>query len=209
MGAREERLTGSGSRIAVKDEPDSGAGGESYVPAVGSLIRGLRKQHGLSLKDVASASGLSVSFLSAVERGRSDISVQRLARIAAVFNHDLGSLLGYGARRSIPQPIEATNRMTVDRGDGIDYEVIRIPGTGMELFVSTLAPESRFESSLTHPGFDIAYIVEGEIVLEFNGADYAFAEGDCVMWPGSYSHLVRNDASKPARLVAITTETVY
>jgi transcriptional regulator with XRE-family HTH domain len=183
--------------------------GSYNVPAIGSLIRNLRKQQGLSLNDVASSSGLSPSFLSAVERGQSDISVQRLARVAAAFNHDLGSLLGYGARRSTPQPIEATNRIKIERGEGVDYEVIRIPGTGMEFFVSTLAPGTSFTDPITHPGFDIAYIVEGEIVLEFNSADYHFREGDCVIWPGSYLHLVRNDSKKPARLVAITTETVY
>jgi transcriptional regulator with XRE-family HTH domain len=195
--------------LKVERESDQHDVAEGQVPAVGPLIRGLRKQQGLSLKEVATASGLSVSFLSAVERERSDISVKRLARLAAVFNHDLGSLLGYGTRRSTPQPIEATNRMKIDRGEGVDYEVIRIPGTGMELFVSTLAPKATFAAPLTHPGFDIAYIVEGEIILEFNGAEYSFKQGDCVVWPGSYLHLVRNNANRPARLVAITTETVY
>ena len=193
----------------TKPPAESEAAGNDNVPAIGSLIRGLRKQHGLSLNDLAATSGLSPSFLSAVERGQSDISVQRLARVAAAFNHDLGSLLGYGARRSTPQPIEATNRLKIARGEGVDYEVIRIPGTGMEFFVSTLPPGTSFTEPITHPGFDIAYIVEGEIILEFNGADYTFRDGDCVIWPGSYLHLVRNDSKRTARLVAITTETVY
>src|SRR6516165_9957074 len=105
--------------LKVERESDQHDVAEGQVPAVGPLIRGLRKQQGLSLKEVATASGLSVSFLSAVERERSDISVKRLARLAAVFNHDLGSLLGYGTRRSTPQPIEATNRMKIDRGEGV------------------------------------------------------------------------------------------
>src|SRR5215212_10119059 len=117
-------------------EPDATGAG----PDIAGVLRRLRKQSGLSLDQVAKASGVSASFLSAVERAQSDISVQRLARVAAVFNHDVGSLLGYSERRSTPHPVPEHDRIRINRGPGIEYEALRLPGSGFELFISTFAP---------------------------------------------------------------------
>jgi transcriptional regulator with XRE-family HTH domain len=173
------------------------------------VLRGLRKQSGLSLSKVAAASGLSPSFLSAVERGESDISVQRLARVAAVLNHDLGSLLGYSERRTRPCPVPEEDRIVVNRGEGIEYEALRITGTGFTFFVSTFAPRTAYSTPLTHAGLDVCYVLEGEVVLRFAGEDYALKRGDCYTWPGSYPHLLRNDSNRRARIAAVTTEIVY
>lgn len=178
-------------------------------PDIAGVLRRLRKQSGLSLDQVAAASGLSASFLSAVERAQSDISVQRLARVAAVFNHDLGSLLGYSQRRTRPQPVPEDDRITVNRGEGVEYEALRIMGTGFTFFVSTFSPRTSYSSPLTHAGFDVCYVLEGQVVLEFDGEDYPLKKGDCFTWPGSYPHLLRNDSNRRARLVAVTTEIVY
>ena len=48
------------------------------TPRVGEVIRRLRQQRGFLLRDLAERSGLSQSFLGAVERGQSDIAVGRL-----------------------------------------------------------------------------------------------------------------------------------
>lgn len=212
MGAPDSRL-GDDPGETPDVHPESVLGqpvrGDETVPDVGSVVKNLRKQHGMSLGQLAKESGLSTSFLSEVERGQSDISVRRLARLAAVFGHDLGSLLGYSARRTAPQVIEGANRIVVDRGGGIGYVAFRIPGTGLELFAATFAPHSSFQTPLTHAGFDVCFVVQGEVVLEFDGQEYRFREGDCATWPGSYPHLVRNPGATPAVIVAITTEVIY
>jgi transcriptional regulator with XRE-family HTH domain len=169
----------------------------------------MRTHHGVSLKELAERSGLSASFLGAVERGESDIAVGRLARVAAVFNHDVGSLLGYSARQASPRMMAGADRVAVDRGEGVAYEAIRIPDAGFELFVASFEPRSGFRDAITHAGLDICFVTDGELVLEFNHADYALPAGSCVSYPGSYPHAVRNDADAPGRIVAVTTATVY
>jgi mannose-6-phosphate isomerase-like protein (cupin superfamily) len=34
-------------------------------------------------------------------------------------------------------------------------------------------------------------------------------EGECVVWPSSHPHTMRNDSDAPAVAVGFTTETVY
>jgi len=97
----------------------------------------------------------------------------------------------------------------INRGAGVDYEVVRIPETGLTLFISTFAPHTAYSSPLSHAGHDVCLILEGTLVLEFDGQDHHMRKGDCLSWPGSYPHLIRNDSGKRAKLVAVTTEIVF
>ena len=58
---------------------------QSDDPTLGARLRQLRKANGWKLADVADRTGLSVSFLSDVERGRTDPSLNTLRTIADVY----------------------------------------------------------------------------------------------------------------------------
>src|SRR6478735_4717643 len=62
--------------------------------ALGERIRHLRKARGKSLKEAAVEAGLSVSFLSQIERGLSSASVRTLARLADALEVGIGELFG-------------------------------------------------------------------------------------------------------------------
>lgn len=191
--------------LLASDEP----GDDSGVPKVGRVLRGLRQRNGMSLKDVADASGLSVSFLSAVERDQSDISLGRVARLAHVFNYDIGSLLGYTGNRSTPQFVAESDRLEVDRGDGIDYRVLRLPGLDFELITAEFGPRTAFRDTITHEGLDIVCVLEGELILEYDGDDYPMETGACTLYSGAYPHRFRNDSDRPASWLSIVTGIVF
>lgn len=203
---RAETLTHLGDpagRVAVGHDDGHG------LPDVGAILRQLRHQNQMSLQDVADAAGVSVSFLSAVERGQSDIALGRLNRLAAVFNHDIGSLLGYSARRTTPQFVEESSRLKVDRGPGIDYSVIRLPGVEFEMIIANFEPRTGFRDAITHAGIDIVYVTVGDLVLLHNDRRYDMATGDCTVYSGAYPHTFMNESDKPAQWLSIVTDTVY
>jgi transcriptional regulator with XRE-family HTH domain len=179
---------------------------ESGLPFdVGEVLRRMRLQRGLSVRDVAEGCGLSQSFLSMVERGDSDISLGRLAKIAEYFEHDIGSLLGYTSRISKPRFISKSDRTKVDRGPGITYEVIRVPGIDMELNVISLRPNRGFKDTIAHEGFDIVYVFQGSVILCIADAEYPMREGDCVYYSAAHQHKLVNRTSQAAAVLAITT----
>lgn len=188
--------------VTIADDDAAG------IPDLGEILRRLRNQRGMSLRDVAEETGLSASFIAAVERGDSDIALKRLARLARVFNHDVGSLLGYTARQAEPLFMSGRDRYTVDRGKGVHYEIIRLPGMNFELTVVTFQPRTRLKDEITHEGIDIVHVSYGELVLVYNKVEYALKTGSCGVWSGAYSHTFRNDADAPAQFVSMT-ETVY
>jgi transcriptional regulator with XRE-family HTH domain len=66
---------------------------------VGQRLRDLRTEHGWSLAEVSQRSGLSVSFLSSVERGTSSISVGNLFKLADAYGT---TVPGLGPRATGP-----------------------------------------------------------------------------------------------------------
>jgi transcriptional regulator with XRE-family HTH domain len=73
----------------------SGAPDEWSPSRLGSAIRALRVGRGLSVTELARRSGLSQSFLSQVEIGRTDISVGRLVRLARALDVGLSDLIDH------------------------------------------------------------------------------------------------------------------
>jgi transcriptional regulator with XRE-family HTH domain len=131
------------------------------APDIGQILKRMRTQRKLSIRDVADGSGLSASFLSAVERGESDVSMGRLARIAEFFDQDLGSMLGYSTRLARPTFVGKSDRTVRNRGRGIRYELLRLPGLNLELCVMTFEPRTAMRDELTHEGVDTLYVVSG------------------------------------------------
>jgi len=178
---------------------------KAALPDIGAVLRRMRLQRELSIQDVADGSGLSQSFLSMVERGDSDISLGRLSKLADFFGHDIGSLLGFNTRLSKPHFVTSSERQTIDRGPGIDYEIIRLPGFEMEMNVVKLAPKSAVTEPISHEGFDVLYVSKGEVVLCLGDDEYPMKEGDCVVYSAVYRHRNVNRSNKPAVVVGITT----
>ncbi len=76
----------------------SSASGTSYREAVGRTLRGLRAERGWSLRALSERAGLSIAFLSEIERGLKEPSGTVLSELAAAFGVSLADLLGAVAR---------------------------------------------------------------------------------------------------------------
>lgn len=73
------------------------------IEKLAGRLRELRHAQGLSLVQLAEATGISSSFLSLLEQGRSDVTVSRLARLAAFYDVELPDLLAHEAADERPE----------------------------------------------------------------------------------------------------------
>jgi transcriptional regulator with XRE-family HTH domain len=179
------------------------------MPDVGAILKRLRAQHNVTVQELAEHSGLSASFIRAVERGDSDISLGRLARLAQFFQYDLGSFLGFTAQLSRPNFVRDASRARIKRGKGIGYEALHLPGIDLDLIVVELEARSKFKNALSHEGIDVVYVIEGEIVVVVDGIDYPMTTGECCVFSAAYPHLLRNDSGKHATAISLTTGRMY
>ncbi len=67
---------------------------ENLHRVIGETIRGLRKERGLTLKQMARRTGLSVSLLSQIERAESSASISSLYKIAVALDVPIKELFG-------------------------------------------------------------------------------------------------------------------
>lgn len=179
------------------------------LPDVGAILKRLRQGRGLSLKEVADATGVSPSFLSQVERGVSDIALVRLARLASFFGHDVGSLLGYTTRGANLHFVDEGDHLRIERGRGITYDVWRVPGAELQLALAVLEPGTGFDEAMTHEGVDVLLVLKGEIVATVGDTDTVVKAGQCVLWSAAYSHRIRNDGKVSAMVVGVITDRIY
>lgn len=175
---------------------------------LGPSLRALRKARGLSLNEVADATGISASFLSLVENEKSDITIGRLTRLVDFFGVSIADLL------PAPSPADAV----IIRND--ELRLLHSPAEGIDVYL--LAGDTRrammpmfleFEPGASlaeagrHPGEEWVYVLEGELELEINdNPPRTLRAGDSAYYDAELPHLFRN-ASDTSRLRLVCVDT--
>ena len=185
--------------------PQADDDGAALTPDVGKILERVRTQRGMTVRELAEQSGLSASFIRAVERGDSDIAIGRLAKLANVFHYDLGSFLGFTAQLTRPTFVTAADRKRVNRGKGVSYEVLHLPALDLDLVDVRLGPGATFKDELSHEGIDVVFVTKGQIVLVVNHIDYPMTAGDCCVFAAGFPHKLRNDSRSEANAISVTT----
>lgn len=179
---------------------------ETEPPLMGERLRLLRKEAGLTLAQVSERSGLSVGYLSQIERDLSHPSIRALSDIAKVLEVSMGWLF------QTPDPARNEESRFIVRRDergvmhltsGIREEVLSPDLDGpLKLFSTTIQPgaESGPEGT-SHKGVEGGLVISGELTLILDGTAHRLREGDSFSFPGQVSHRFRNDTAWPAVVV--------
>lgn len=173
---------------------------------IGQKLRKLRKVRGLKLQDLARGTGLSASFLSMVETGKSDITLAKLQKIVQFYGITIGSLLdSTEANRVVTRPHE---RSLLDSPvEGVKTELL-VPDLNrrIEALMMTFEPRADYEGSLAHEGEEVIFIVEGQLELLLDGKErYVLNKGDTASYPSTRTHKFRNIHSDISILYGVVT----
>lgn len=189
----------TGATVAVESAPD-----------VGTRLRALRKQQGISARALADTLGISPSAVSQIERGVLQPSVSRLIAItdalgiplAAVFDAkaDAGAIASAAAPGFALQ--RADHASSVELESGVTFRRIA-PGRtpGVDYFESTYPPGSTAHSDnelFRHDGYEVGTVVSGELTIDFDEERVVLRAGDAISYPCSHPHRLHNTGSEPA-----------
>jgi quercetin dioxygenase-like cupin family protein len=191
---------------------ESGRAPEPHVtqPELGERLRGLRQSRNLSLTDVAAATGISTSFLSLVETGRSDITIGRLLRLVEFFGTKINELLP--SKVSVDELIvrKGAHRHIHSSSEGLDIYLLA-PDTNRPIMplLAVLDPRSEGAEYASHEGDEFVYVVKGVVTLVLDGAEpLRLSEGDTIYFPANRPHLYKNEGNVEARFFAVLTPPV-
>lgn len=167
-------------------------------------LRELRHEKGLTLAAVARATRLSVSFLSMVETGKTDISLARLLALVTAYGVTIHDLFGHDAR-AVPRRAEARivrqgGYVSVPLTDPGVQLILLAPETErrLEPALIVLEPGARLKAPLRHEGEEFIYVIEGRIALTLGRRRYRLARGDTAYYPSTTAHRFINIGSRRA-----------
>ncbi|MFF8999850.1 helix-turn-helix domain-containing protein [Streptomyces achromogenes] len=175
----------------------------------GEVLHRLRSQRGMSLRQVSAECGLSVSFLAALERGETDIALERLARLAHVFGHDVGSFLGFSRRDAGATVFRREKIRTLLRAPGVRYRVLDVPHTGYQVIQTEFDPGCGVPEDIQHEGVDLLVVTAGTLTLRNRDQSYELREGDCGFWLAGNPHSFENVGLEVAKAVFFLDTGLY
>ena len=193
--------------------PEATDASEVMTSDLGTEIRGLRKARKLTLSDLAASSGLSVGYLSMVERQKAMPSIKALMSIAQA----LGVTIGWFFEADTVHPrerglvVRRSRRRRIDYSTGIVDELLSpsLKGT-LELVLCRLAPGATSgEEPYSHSSEEAGVIVRGRLELWVDGQSVLLETGDSFGFESTRPHRYRNPGPDETEVVWAITPPSY
>jgi|TARA_B110000914_G_C15518998_1_gene475629 transcriptional regulator with XRE-family HTH domain len=169
---------------------------EQTEPILCQRVAKLRKQHGLTLDQLANTSGVSRSMLSQIERGQANPTLTVTFRIAQAFGITIGKL--------VDQPWEAPSIEVLHGGDANnlfrsdDKCTIRTLSPlqlerSVEFYEIALAPGESLQSAAHFEGTrELLTVTKGEAEVESGETCRHLHENDTASYRADLNHCIRN-----------------
>src|ERR1700741_3818486 len=174
----------------------------------GQRFRRLRARRGLSLAQVARATGVSVGFLSALERGQMRSSVATLRRIARFYKTNILSMF---ETNGDAQPlVRAAQRKILETNPSVRMELLAWGNTAMEPHLFRIKPGGGSGESYSHEGEEFLHVLRGEFELWLhNEGHYHLKAGDSLYFESSTPHRWKNPGRAEAWVLWVNTPPTF
>ena len=175
--------------------------------AIGIRLRQLRKTRGLSLAQVAKAAGISVGFLSALERSHMSASVSTLRKLARFYKTNI--LDFYDPTESNSRLVSPQQRKVLEAGPGVRMELLAWGNTVMEPHLFRVAPRAGSGESYAHEGEEFLYVLRGELQIALEQEEYRLKPGDSFYFESDMPHSWKNPGRSETWLLWVNTPPTF
>ncbi len=183
-------------------DPASGRAG-----SLGARLRQLRTRRRASLAKAASAAGISVGFLSALERSQMSASVGTLRRLARYYRTNI--LDFFDAAKSNSRWVRPTERKMLQAGPGVRMELLAWGNTVMEPHLFRIKPRAGSGESYAHEGEEFLFVLRGELKIALADEEYHLKRGDSFYFESGTPHRWKNPGSSETWLLWINTPPTF
>lgn len=195
----------------------------------GSRIREMRKRRGLTLKEVAEATGYTIGHISQIERDLKSPSLVALRKIAACLNCSEVWLImddselsaksseeGKKSKESYLMRKENRIPMKIPEND-VSYSIFtpsKLPNAQeaqMTGLIVRLKPNTWVtEKMISHGNYDESLLLlKGELELRIDNSTYMIYEGDSFYIPKNCLHNYLNTSNEEATIIVYFSQLVY
>lgn len=181
--------------------PGDDVGAADLGRRVAQNLRQRRKARGMSLDDLARASGVSRAALSQIETCKSNPTVGVLWKVAVGLGVAFAELIG--APRSGAMVLRRSDAQVLRSSDGrLESRPLAPAGTSalVELYELRLSARSSHASEAHAPGtHELLVVLSGQLKMHVGDEVYELAAGDSVSFAADRPHLYENPGGSEAR----------
>jgi transcriptional regulator with XRE-family HTH domain len=212
----------------IKSEANQNCHGDNVISIIeqefglGSEIRQMRKARKLTLKTLSDLTGISVSHISAIERGATNPSLSVMKDIASALKIDPNWFFVRRAGKGIMERafvVRKHNRRKLNMLYNEDADSIGLTdellssSVGGNLFMgmANFKPYSSREKHklYKHEGEQHGLVVKGKIELQISDEIITLEEGDSYSLPTHLIHKANNMTDQPAQLIWVISPIVF
>ncbi|WP_134698659.1 helix-turn-helix domain-containing protein [Ammoniphilus sp. YIM 78166] len=173
-------------------------------------IKDLRKQHDMTLKDLSEKTGLSISFLSQVERGSTSLAITSLKKIADAFEVPITDFFENEGNQNFHVRADSQKPFRIE-GSPAEYTRLggNFNGRALEPIIVTLGPDVVQDNVFSHPGEEFYYVMEGAVIFHVDGKEYLVKAGDSIHFPSHLSHFWSNPLHQTCKILCVLTPVIF
>ena len=171
---------------------------------VGTRLRRLRHEQGLSIRSLAEKCGISTNTLSLIENNRTSPSVHTLNLLSTGLGVPLVKL--FEEEKMVPALVyqKAGQRQIIRFLNGTAEKLGQgLPPLGAEPIVVTLDADKKSSEEISHEGREFIYCLEGEVTCMVGGEPYLLKTGDSLLFDAGTAHRWVNTHAGPTRLLVL------
>jgi quercetin dioxygenase-like cupin family protein len=156
---------------------------------------------------VANAVGVSIGFLSNLERSQSGASIGIMRKLAQYYGLNILDLF---------TPIDGTgplvrpaDRKSLEGGPGVHMELLASGKITMEPHLFRVAPGAGSGDSYSHEGEEFLYILRGALTITVENEEYRLKAGDSFYFESATPHHWKNPGRSEASLLWVNTPPTF
>jgi transcriptional regulator with XRE-family HTH domain len=174
---------------------------------LGKKIRSLRFRRGLTVQQLAEASGLSKGFISQVENDRTSPSLATLRDLARALDTSVAFLVV--EEDQTPYVVRESDRPRFHFGSGASrVEILSAqPKRNIEVLMAELAPGvSTIGERHSHHGEECVVCLGGQVTVTCGEHTLVLEAGDSCHYDGRAPHSIENTGAANARVLIATSQ---
>lgn len=181
---------------------------------VGREIQGLRKARRMTLAQLALKSGVSIGYLSQIERAISTPSIKALHGISRALDVNISwffSSADPGPPEEREYIVRQNRRRQIRFDEGISDYLLTPSLTGdLELLMSTFAPGATSGAQpYTHDGEEAGIVMAGQLEITIDGKRFVLGQGDSFCFKSTLPHRYQNPGPTDAVVIWAITPPSY
>lgn len=180
---------------------------------LGQKINDIRNAKGMTLKDLSEKTGLSVGFLSQVERGLTSIAILSLKSIAEALDTDLSTF--FAPPKKNHSMVLRTYEQESFQYENSSYILSNLSGEmknrNMEIMLVTILPgdDNGAPAKSPHAGEEFIYVLEGILTLHYNDEEHILYPGDSAHYKATEPHTWRNRTNRLVKILSVNTPIIF